>query len=213
MGNGESRVLYSALICGVVLLCFNSAAAAKLTQVEGSLVSFYIDKQDHDKSELRHYLRTKDGKAYKLHFKTAPKHPEKIKAIKLKGLIRDRDIDVESFEETVDSRKFILKGGTQAEARGNQRTLVVPMKNSSTNTGFLYSSSQLNDLYFSSSSVSLNSYYSEVSDSVISFSGNVTNTINVSGISDQYIRGLCVPGEDLFDGYGWIYALDAIYQL
>lgn len=213
MGRGDSRIFRnSVLILSVVLLGLASAVSAKLTSVEGSLLSFYIDKKDHDKSEIRHYLRTKEGKAYKLHFKRAPRHPEEIKSIRLKGLINDRDIEVESFEELEDTRKFRLQGGTQAEARGNQRTLVVPMRNTSSNTGFLYSGSALYNLYFSNSSVSLQSYFDEVSDSVISFTGNVANTMNVAGISDQYIKGVCVPGEELFDGYGWLYALDAVYK-
>lgn len=191
---------------------FFTKATAKHIDIEGNFIALYIDKQNHGQSELNYYLKTKKRKLYKLKFKNKLKHPEKIKALKLSGDLQGREIKVESFQETEKSKNFRLVNATQSEARANQRTLVIPLLNTSYNTGFLYSSLELNNLFFSSSGTSLKKYFNEVSNSIISFNGIAGKTVNVSGIFNEFTNGLCVPGESLIDGYAWLFALDTIYQ-
>lgn len=195
------RKYFVVVLFSFLLICASPVFADEEINIEGNLIPIIVDSRSNDAHDQIHYfLRTKDAKAYKIKFAKEPKHPERVKRIKLKGKKKGSEIFVESYIDT--SKKLQLKNATSAEASGNQRTLVVPLKNPYYSSGFLYSSSQLEDLFFSKSKISVQSYYDEVSRSKISFSGDVTSTLQMTDVC---------ASETLFDrGDHWFYVLDAI---
>ena len=196
------------LLCFVT--CFTGASAAKLS-LEGSLITLYVDhslhiEQEHKHNEdLRYYLRTKQGKTYRLKFKQAPSEAEKISQINIQGnLIANDEVEVLSYQEKPSSKKFSLVNADKSSARSNQKTLLVPIQNPHSNSGFLYQGQQLSDLVFSNSGLSLQTYFKEVSGSRISFSGQVAPVLQLSG-------SFCAERQ-LFSGKAWLSVLELIYK-
>jgi hypothetical protein len=201
--------------CLVLFLCaFTSLkgvnAASDQLRFTGTLISFYVDHgldegHDHIHDDIRYYLRTTQGKAFRLQFKNPPKEPEKISKINIQGkLLVNDEIEVLDYQEDLGTKIINLAKVQVASARSNQRTLVVPINNLRSSTGFLYQGQKLHDLVFSNTQLSLNTYFNEVSGSRISFSGEVASVLNLSG-------NLCAERE-LFAGNGWLDVLNLIYR-
>jgi hypothetical protein len=187
-----------------------NAVGDQLT-LTGTLITLYVDHaldEGHDhihNDDIRYYLRTTQGKAFRLQFKNPPRQAEAISKINIQGkLLINDEIEVLDYKEDLSTNITNLAKVQVASARSNQRTLVVPINNLRSSIGFLYQGQKLHDLVFSNTQLSLNTYFSEVSGSRINFSGEVAPVLNLSG-------NLCAERE-LFAGNGWLDVLNIIYR-
>lgn len=194
------------LILLACCLIFSSRVSAQIKEeinLEGVLLSYYLEDPEGKDIELKHELLVlKDKKAYKLKLKKKLKN--KNGKIRVKGYRLTNEIEVTEIEELGSNSTLNRATNTSfSDVNGTERVLVTLIKDSLRDRagGYEPTKSEAHEFIFSSFGSSLNNYLQETSSNRLNLIGDTLDWIEIpnlcspyNSIGDLFIQGLEAAG-------------------